>query len=80
MRKSSYLNWINILVTGLKKLLRGLRQNPFPSDAKFIGRDPDTNDKIFRYRIGDFRALYKVKEKEKIVLVTRIDKRPCVYK
>lgn len=35
--------------------------------------------KIFRYRIGDFRALYKVKEAEQIVLVAKIDKRPRVY-
>ena len=42
-----------------------------------MGRE--NGDKIFRYRIGDHRALYKVKEKEKIVLITKIDKRPRVY-
>ena len=59
--------------------LKNLSQTPIPSDAKFIVRDND-GDKIFRYRIGDYRALYKVKEKEKIVLVTKIDKRPRIYK
>ena len=59
--------------------LKNLSQTPIPSDAKFIVRDND-GDKIFRYRIGDYRALYKVKEKEKIVLVTKIDKRPRIHK
>jgi mRNA-degrading endonuclease RelE of RelBE toxin-antitoxin system len=34
---------------------------------------------IFRYRIGKFRALYKVKEKQKIILIAKIDKRDKVY-
>ena len=57
--------------------LKNLTENPIPSDAKFICRE--NGDKIFRYRIGDYRALYKVREKESIVLVTKIDKRPRVY-
>ncbi len=57
--------------------LRRLKENPIPSDAKFIGRDE--GEMLFRYRIGKYRALYKVKEKDKIVLVTKIDKRPRVY-
>ena len=56
---------------------RRLENNPVPSDSKFIGRD--NGEKIFRYRIGDFRALYKIKETQKIVLITKIDKRPRVY-
>jgi mRNA interferase RelE/StbE len=61
----------------IEERLRKLAQEPVPSDAKFIFRD--NTDKVFRYRIGDFRALYKVKENEKIVLVAKIDKRPRVY-
>ena len=57
--------------------LKNLAENPFPADAKFIYRDK--GDKVFRYRIGDYRALYKVKDTEKIILVTKIDKRPRVY-
>lgn len=59
----------------IEKWLRKLSENPTPSDAKFIARE--NGDKIFRYRIGDYRALYKVKDK--IVLITKIDKRPRVY-
>lgn len=62
----------------IKKRLKKLGKNPFPSDKKFIYRDK--GDKVFRYRIGSYRALYKVKDKEKIVLIAKIDKRPKVYK
>ncbi len=55
-----------------------LKQNPISSDTKFIGREK--GDKIFRYRVGNYRALYKLKEKEKIILITKIDKRTKVYK
>ncbi len=57
--------------------LKNLGENQIPCDAKFIFREK--GEKIFRYRIGDYRALYKVKDKEKIVLVTKIDKRPRIY-
>ncbi len=62
----------------IKNRLKRLSDEPHPSDAKFITRDYD-GEMLFRYRIGDHRALYKVKENEKIVLVTKIDKRPRVY-
>ncbi len=54
----------------IESTLKRLEQNPVPSDAKFIGRDEE--EKVFRYRIGDFRALYILKEKEQIVLITKI--------
>ncbi|RLG12330.1 type II toxin-antitoxin system RelE/ParE family toxin [Candidatus Pacearchaeota archaeon] len=54
-----------------------LKNNPVPNDAKFIERDK-FKDKIFRYRIGNYRALYKLKEK--IILISKIDKRPRVYR
>lgn len=61
----------------LEDSLRRLKDNPIPSDTKFIGRD--NNEMIFRYRIGKFRALYKVKEAQKIILIAKIDKRDKVY-
>lgn len=61
----------------IEKRLKNLENNPIPSDSKFIGRD--NNEMIFRYRIGKFRALYKVKEVQKIILITKIDKRERVY-
>ena len=59
------------------KKMENLEDNPVPSDSKFIGRD--NNEMIFRYRIGKFRVLYKFKESQKIVLITKIDKRDRVY-
>ena len=56
--------------------LRRLQDNPVPQDAKFIGRDR-SEEMVFRYRIGDYRALYKVKGE--IVLIVLIDKRSRVY-
>lgn len=62
----------------IENRLKKLSTIPIPSDAKFITRD-EINDKIFRYRVGDYRVLYKVKVKEQIVLITNIDKRPRIY-
>jgi len=61
----------------VEERLKRLSENPIPSDAKFIFRED--NEKVFRYRIGDFRVLYKVKHNENIVLIAKIDKRPRVY-
>ncbi|MEA3343911.1 MAG: type II toxin-antitoxin system RelE/ParE family toxin [archaeon] len=61
----------------IEERLKNLKAVPVPSDAKYIERDK--GDKVFRYRIGDYRALYKLKEKERIVLIARIDKRPRIY-
>ena len=57
--------------------LKGLSEVPHPSDSKFI--TIHDGESVFRIRIGDYRALYKIKEDEKIVLITKIDKRPRIY-
>ncbi len=62
----------------IEERLRRLGYEPIPSDSKFITRE-DNGEKVFRYRIGDFRALYKVKDDDKIVMIAKIDKRPRVY-
>lgn len=59
----------------IKERLKRLEKIPIPSDAKFIYRD--NNDKIFRYRIGSYRVLYKIKDKT--VLIAKIDKRPRIF-
>jgi len=61
----------------VEKRLKNLEINPVPSDSKFIRRE--NNEMVFRYRIGKFRVLYKVKEVQRIVLITKIDKRERVY-
>jgi len=73
-----FLDKINSeLKNRIEKTLKRLELNPVPSDAKFLGRQ--NNEKIFRYRIGKYRVLYLVDEKNKIILVTKIDKRDKVY-
>jgi len=67
----------NHLSNRIEERLKNLAENPVPHDSKFIGRHE--GDKVFRYRIGGYRALYKVKGKEKVVLITKIDKRDRVY-
>ncbi len=67
----------NYIRERIETRLKKLGENPIPTDSKFICRD--NGDKIYRYRIGDYRALYKLKDKEKIVLIAKIDKRPRIY-
>ncbi|MFH1400101.1 MAG: hypothetical protein ABIH41_01150 [Nanoarchaeota archaeon] len=62
----------------IESVLKRLATNPVPSSSRFIFRD-ETGDKVFRIRAGDQRALYKILERDKIVLVAKIDKRPRVY-
>ena len=67
----------NHLRKRIEERLKILSDNAVPHDAKFIGRHE--GNRIFRLRIGNYRALYKVKEKENVVLVTKIDKRNRAY-
>ena len=39
----------------IEESLRKLSKKPVPSDAKFVGRHK--GDKVFRHRIGNYRAL-----------------------
>lgn len=59
------------------KKLRLLKENPFPSDAKFLGRE--NNEKVFRIRVGNFRIIYKIKKSKYKILVSKIGKRGRVY-
>ena len=74
-------NFLNKLDNSIKQrieqTLKRLENNPVPSDTKFIGRLE--GDKIFRYRIGDFRVLYMLNESTQTILITKIDKRSRVY-
>lgn len=53
-----------------------LKLNPFPKgNFKFI--EPK-KDKI-RIRVGNYRILYSIKEKELVILIISIDKRSRIY-
>lgn len=78
IRAQDFLNKLNDdLRERIEKRLKNLGENPVPSDAKFIGRD--NGESVFRYRIGKIRTLYKIKETQKIILITKMDKRDKVY-
>lgn len=55
--------------------LQGLEENPRPEGAKRLAGQ----DGAMRIRVGDWRILYEVREREVIVLVLRIGPRGEVY-
>lgn len=52
-----------------------LTNNPVPHDAKAIVGEHG----VFRIRIGDYRALYRVNYNEHKIIIFKIDKRSRVY-
>lgn len=59
----------------VKRVNSLLSQNPVPHDAKPIVGEHG----VFRIRIGDYRALYRINHAETKVIVFKIDKRDKVY-
>jgi len=56
--------------------LESLKENPFPQETK---RLQDYALPTFRIRIGKYRVLYRVDNKEIVIVVIKIDKRDKVY-
>lgn len=54
--------------------IESLKENPVIHDTKVL-----SGKGLFRIRIGRYRVLYSVKNKEKIILIDNIDKRERVY-
>ena len=66
----------HILRRIVNKIDETLSENPVPHDAKpLVGKHG-----VFRIRIGDYRALYRINHLETKVIVIDIDKRSRVYK
>ena len=59
-----------------EKIESSLIENPVPQNATTITGEQG----VFRIRIGDFRALYRINYKDKKVIIVKIDKRSRVYK
>jgi len=52
-----------------------LTDNPIPHEAKrIVGKQG-----IFRIRIGEYRALYRINYSEQKVIIIKLDKRSKVY-
>ncbi len=60
----------------MDKIDQVLKENPVPHDAKsVVGKSG-----VFRIRIGDYRALYRVNNVDKKIIVVKLDKRQRVFK
>lgn len=60
------------LIQGVIELLS---QNPRPPKSKKL-----TNKNYWRVRVGDYRIVYEIKDKNLIIVVIRIANRSDVYK
>lgn len=58
------------------KRLKSLRENPRPQGVKRLAGEED----LYRVREGDYRIIYKIQDKELIVLVVKIGDRKEVYR
>lgn len=51
------------------------QQSPVPHNAKtIVGKHG-----VFRIRIGDYRALYRIDYESKMIIIFKLDKRPNIY-
>ena len=66
------------LARKLARCFQQLEQNPRGhSNVKILSGELNG---YFRYRVGDYRVLYRIDEKERVVLVEKIAHRSEVYK
>lgn len=59
----------------LKDIIEGMGLNPFSYPYRKIRGK--TN--LYRIRLGKFRMLYEIEEKEKRIVILKVDKRGKVY-
>ncbi len=72
----------------LEKLDRPTKKRILDKIEKFLAKDPKGLGKpltgqfkgFWRYRVGDFRVIYKVAESEILIIVARIGHRKNIYK
>ncbi|HOH29069.1 MAG TPA: type II toxin-antitoxin system RelE/ParE family toxin [Candidatus Hydrogenedentes bacterium] len=55
--------------------IEALVQNPFPSGARKMATVPGA----FRLRVGDYRIIYRVYDKELVIEVIRVGHRRDIY-
>ncbi|WP_285520001.1 type II toxin-antitoxin system RelE family toxin [Thermococcus nautili] len=62
-----------------KRFVRVLEENPVPSE-EFDVKKIKGQDNLFRLRLGQFRVLYVVFWKDKVIVVKDIQPRKSAYK
>ncbi|HII67023.1 MAG TPA: type II toxin-antitoxin system RelE/ParE family toxin [Thermococcaceae archaeon] len=60
----------------LKEIIITLRENPFSYPYKKIKGE----ENIYRIRIGKFRILYEVDEKNNLIIIFKVERRERAYK
>jgi mRNA interferase RelE/StbE len=77
--KKFYAACSNDLAQRLNDCFKALENDPYRGpNIKRLKTRPQ--ERLYRYRIGDYRVIYEVFEKEVIVLVVKIAKRGDAYK
>lgn len=65
----------HIIVRIMDKIDWLLKENPVPHDAKAVVG----HHGVFRVRVGDYRALYRVSYQEKKIVIVELDKRGRIF-
>jgi len=60
----------------LKEIILTLRENPFSYPYKKIKGE----ENMYRIRIGKFRILYEVDEKDNLIIIFKVERRERAYK
>ena len=56
--------------------IESLARNPRPNGVDKLEGD----DELYRVRVGDFRIIYQIRDRELIVLIVRVGHRREIYK
>ncbi len=59
----------------IKKVISSLKDNPRPLGVKKL-----TNQEHWRIRVGEYRVLYEIDDKDKIIVIFKIKHRKEVYR
>lgn len=65
----------NIIAKRVLDKIQNLSEDPFPNDAIKLKGEGN----VFRIRVGKYRVLYEVYHENRVVLISKIDKRERVY-
>ena len=66
-----------ILYKRIMDKIKELRYNPFPAESKKVEGE---KGKVYRVRVGGYRILYAVFYEDNDLFISKLDKRPRVYK
>ncbi len=78
-RATKYIVKLDEAMRGrIRKRIDRLEEDPFPQEVERV--DDYQGENVFRVRVGGQRILYIVRYNPNKIIVTKVDKRPRVYK